>query len=145
MVTAVGEYHYSRDTEDDTLKTQRKPRSRRSSTYSRPTRPSSSVEAPQPLVLSGRTNPFQHQMFDFGIDGYVDDTWPGGLTGLGERHRAAGTDRDRPRHHPNPPWLMAVLAEDYVARRHDPRLHLVRPPLRPPDIQSQMRAIVNGS
>ena len=38
-----------------------------------------SVEAPQPLVLTGRTNPTRHQMFRSGLEDYVDDTWPGGL------------------------------------------------------------------
>jgi len=41
-----------------------------------------SVEAPQPLVLTGRTNPTRHQMFRSGLQDYVDDTWPGGLDGL---------------------------------------------------------------
>jgi hypothetical protein len=40
-----------------------------------------SVEAPQPLVLSGRTNPTRHQMFAAGLGRYVDDTWPGGTLG----------------------------------------------------------------
>jgi len=41
-----------------------------------------SLEAPQPLVLSGRTNPTRHQMFPPGLDAYIDDTWPGGLDGF---------------------------------------------------------------
>ena len=41
-----------------------------------------SVEAPQPLVLTGRTNPTRHQMFRSGLQDYVDDTWPGGLDGF---------------------------------------------------------------
>lgn len=40
-----------------------------------------SVEAPQPLVLSRRTNPTRDQMFSNGLWRYVDDTWPGGLAG----------------------------------------------------------------
>jgi hypothetical protein len=40
-----------------------------------------SIEAPQVLVLTGRTNPTQHQMFRLGLEEYVDDTWPGGLAG----------------------------------------------------------------
>jgi hypothetical protein len=42
-----------------------------------------SIEAPQPLVLTGRTNPTRHQMFRAGLEDYVDDTWPGGLDGFG--------------------------------------------------------------
>ena len=38
-----------------------------------------SLQAPQPLVLSGRRNPTRHQMFSNGLGDYVDDTWPGGL------------------------------------------------------------------
>ena len=41
-----------------------------------------SVEGPQPLVLTGRTNPTRHQMFRSGLQDYMDDTWPGGLDGF---------------------------------------------------------------
>jgi 4-amino-4-deoxy-L-arabinose transferase-like glycosyltransferase len=41
-----------------------------------------SIQAPQPLVLSGKTNPTRYQMFASGLDRYVDDTWPGGLKGF---------------------------------------------------------------
>ena len=41
-----------------------------------------SLEASQPLVLSGRTNPFRHQMFPSSLGAYIDDTWPGGLDGF---------------------------------------------------------------
>ena len=41
-----------------------------------------SVEAPQPLVLSGRTSPTRHQMFPPGLESYLDDSWPGGLDGF---------------------------------------------------------------
>jgi hypothetical protein len=41
-----------------------------------------SIQAPQPLVLSGRRNPTRMQMFGNGLDRYVDDTWPGGLAGF---------------------------------------------------------------
>jgi hypothetical protein len=41
-----------------------------------------SIEAPIPLVLTGRTNPTEHQMFRAGLQDYVDDTWPGGLDGF---------------------------------------------------------------
>ena len=71
------------------------------------------VEAPQPLVLTGRTNPYPHQMFSLGLEDYVNDTWPGGLKGLRrdmERRRptviAVGTIR--------PDWLEPILAKSYV-------------------------------
>jgi hypothetical protein len=41
-----------------------------------------SIEAPQPLVLAGRTNPTRYQMFRGGLQDYMEDTWPGGLTGF---------------------------------------------------------------
>jgi 4-amino-4-deoxy-L-arabinose transferase-like glycosyltransferase len=41
-----------------------------------------SIEAPQPLVLTGRTNPTRYQMFRSGLQDYMDDTWPGGLDGF---------------------------------------------------------------
>jgi hypothetical protein len=41
-----------------------------------------SIGAPQPLVLSGSTNPTRIQVFAHGLTRYVDDTWPGGLRGF---------------------------------------------------------------
>lgn len=40
-----------------------------------------SIEAPQPLVLTGRRNPTRYQMFTGGMEEYVDHVWPGGLEG----------------------------------------------------------------
>jgi len=40
-----------------------------------------SIEAPQPLVLTGRRNPTRYQMFTGGMENYVDHIWPGGLQG----------------------------------------------------------------
>ena len=37
-----------------------------------------SIEAPQPLVLTGRDNPTRYQMFRGGLQDYLEDTWPGG-------------------------------------------------------------------
>jgi hypothetical protein len=47
-----------------------------------------SIEAPQPLVLTGRTNPTRYQMFRGGLQDYMDDTWPGGLDAF-KRHLVA--------------------------------------------------------
>ena len=92
-----------------------------------------SIEAPQPLVLTGRTNPFPHQMFDLGLDGYVDDTWPGGLTGLGsDLDELAPTVIARGT---TAPWLDGGPGRGLLAGRHHPRLHLVRPPLSSPTWQ----------
>ena len=51
-----------------------------------------SVEAPQPLVLTGRTNPTRYQMFRSGLQDYMEDTWPGGLVGFQEDLVADGPD-----------------------------------------------------
>ena len=71
-----------------------------------------SIEAPQPLVLTGKTNWSRHQMFSLGLEDYVDDTWPGGLDGM-----AAMIKRDAPTLIAlgtlNPTWLRPVLDEDY--------------------------------
>lgn len=40
-----------------------------------------SLEAPQPLVLTGQTNPTRYQLFGNGLIDYLDDTWPGGREG----------------------------------------------------------------
>jgi len=51
-----------------------------------------SIEAPQPLVLTGRTNPTRYQMFRVGLQDYMEDTWPGGLVGFQEDLVADGPD-----------------------------------------------------
>jgi 4-amino-4-deoxy-L-arabinose transferase-like glycosyltransferase len=48
-----------------------------------------SIEAPQPLVLTRRTNPTRHQMFRSGLQDHLEDTWPGGRAGF-ERDLVAG-------------------------------------------------------
>jgi hypothetical protein len=72
-----------------------------------------SIEAPEPLVLTGSTNPTRYQMFSNGLDRYVDDTWSGGLTGfaawIGQQHPTViAVGRPEP-----PPWLSGVLATHY--------------------------------
>jgi hypothetical protein len=51
-----------------------------------------SIEAPQPLVLTRRTNPTRYQMFRSGLQDYMDDTWPGGLVGFQHDLVADGQD-----------------------------------------------------
>jgi hypothetical protein len=51
-----------------------------------------SIEAPQPLVLTRRTNPTRYQMFRSGLQDYMDDTWPGGLVGFQKDLVADGQD-----------------------------------------------------
>ena len=72
-----------------------------------------SIEAPQPLVLTGSTNPTRYQMFGNGLDRYIDDTWPGGLEGF-----AAWIGREHPTviavGRPEPPdWLSGLLDTRY--------------------------------
>jgi Dolichyl-phosphate-mannose-protein mannosyltransferase len=72
-----------------------------------------SVEAPQPLVLSGMTNPTRHQMFVDGLDRYVDDTWPGGLVGFADwvgRQDATVIAIGR---HGVPTWLRPTIRAEY--------------------------------
>ena len=73
-----------------------------------------SVQAPAPLVLSGQTNPTRHQMFSLGLDDYVDDVEPGGLSGIAE-----ALLRDRPtllvvQNDYGPSWLRPARKEAYT-------------------------------
>lgn len=73
-----------------------------------------SINAPQALVLSGKTNPIQHQMFVPGLDEYVDETWPGGVDGLDE-----WVSEERPTlitvgHGGIPDWLADTIERDYT-------------------------------
>jgi hypothetical protein len=73
-----------------------------------------SVGGPEPLVLTHRTNPIQHQMFLAGLEDYVDDTWPGGLEGLTEwvgEEQPTFIAVDHPGWYD---WLAPTLEEDYV-------------------------------
>ena len=111
VVATVGEYHFSRDPQQEWLPIQR---AEVEAVFDilPPDATIVSIEAPQPLVLTSRTNPLPHQMFSEGLDGYVDDTWPGGLTGF-----ADDIDRLKPtviaRGTTRPTWLEQVLARDY--------------------------------
>lgn len=72
-----------------------------------------SLNAPQPLVLSGRTNPTRYQMFISGLDRYVDETWPGGLHGF-----TASLLREHPQlvavGTPSRAWMRHALRDDYT-------------------------------
>ena len=73
-----------------------------------------SIEAPQPLVLSGKTNPTRHQTFSSGLNHYVDDHYPGGLRGYGDF-----VARDKPTliaigiKHGTPAWLQPTITSEY--------------------------------
>jgi len=73
-----------------------------------------SMEAPQVLVLTGRTNPTQYQMFDHGFSNYLAATYPGGLGGF-----LAWIQRTHPTYIVTKtnlvqPWFQPWLEENYV-------------------------------
>jgi hypothetical protein len=72
-----------------------------------------SINSPQALVLSGRTNPSRHQTFLRGLHDYIEDTYPGGLDAFGawvasEKPTVIALERPRP-----PEWLETALDRDY--------------------------------
>jgi hypothetical protein len=73
-----------------------------------------SMEAPQVLVLTGRTNPTPYQMFDHGFSNYLAATYPGGLGGF-----LAWIQRTHPTYIVTKtnlvqPWFQPWLEENYV-------------------------------
>jgi hypothetical protein len=73
-----------------------------------------SIEAPQSLVLSGKTNPTRLQTFSSGLNHYVEDHYPGGLRGYGDF-----VAREKPTlvaigiKHGVPSWLQPTITSDY--------------------------------
>ena len=82
---------YSLTSQDDTLREQREATEAVLTTLP-PGATITSIEAPQPLVLAGLTNPTRYQMFRSGLQDYMDDTWPGGLAGFRRDLVADGPD-----------------------------------------------------
>ena len=72
------------------------------------------MNAPQPLVLSGKRNPTRFMMFTGGLDQYMDDTWPGGL-------RQFGRDLDHGK-----PTLVAMGVPSRVWLKHAVKANYVR-------------------
>jgi hypothetical protein len=141
-VVTVGQYHYSTQNQDGWLDIQR-----REIAAAFDVLPDDatvvSVEAPQPLVLTGRTNPLPIQIFDYGMEDYVDATWPGGLVGFGEDIDelqptiiARGTTR--------PYWLEGTLAEDYWRVGTTPGLTWYVNRSVDAETQAALRAAING-
>ena len=94
-----------------------------------------SLQAPQPLVLSGRRNPTRHQMFANGLGGYVDDTWPGGLPGFQRALLDSHPDLVAIGTPGNERWRR-VMAADYVRVGRAPGwIWLARRSLGPKQIQ----------
>jgi hypothetical protein len=72
-----------------------------------------SIEAPQVLVLSGRTNINRYQEYVFTLGVYMDETWPGGRKGYGK-----WVGREEPtilavRERWVPPWLSHTVRTEY--------------------------------
>jgi len=74
-----------------------------------------SVEAPQPLVLAHQRNVSRFQLFGNGLEGYVQDTWPGGIDGYARwlvarkpTVIAVGTQSGMPS------WLPPAMGRTYV-------------------------------
>ncbi|MPZ61317.1 MAG: hypothetical protein GEU93_08475 [Propionibacteriales bacterium] len=73
-----------------------------------------SIEAPQPLVLSGRTNPSRHQIFVGPLGRYIEDTWPGGLRGYAAWIGREQTTVVALQRGPVPEWLTETLRTQYA-------------------------------
>jgi hypothetical protein len=74
-----------------------------------------SVEAPQPLVLTHQRNVSRFQLFGNGLEGYVEDTWPGGAAGYGrwlvdQRPTVIAVGQQSGM----PDWLPPAMAGSYV-------------------------------
>jgi hypothetical protein len=79
-----------------------------------------SVEAPQPLVLSGQRNASDFQMFGPGLVNYVDDVWPGGIEGYGRWIAEQGPMVIAVGRRSIPKWLVPTLEADYRSVGHAP-------------------------
>jgi len=73
-----------------------------------------SIQAPQALVMSRHRNPSSYQMFDHGFPEYVDDTFPGGLTGFVTRIQDQEPDYIVVQTGFHPRWLMPWLRQHYA-------------------------------
>ncbi|NUR06314.1 MAG: hypothetical protein HOQ22_02585 [Nocardioidaceae bacterium] len=73
-----------------------------------------SVNAPQALVLTGRTNPTRYQTFSSGLNTYVQDDYPGGLEGYARALVARRPTVVTVYGSGGPPqWLVPALEQDY--------------------------------
>lgn len=92
VATTVGmAAEYAVSTRDDTLQVQRQATADVLAQLP-PGARITSIEAPQPLVLTRRTNPTRHQMFRSGLQDHLEDTWPGGRAGFVRDLVADGPD-----------------------------------------------------
>ena len=103
-----------------------------------------SVEAPQPLVLTGRTNLTQHQMFRAGLIDYVDDSWSGGLDGYADTVSKAAPDLIAVGRYAYFAWLGPILADDYTEVGTSPGWTWWVRNGTPPDVLIRMQEAVSG-
>ena len=73
-----------------------------------------SVDAPQPLVLTGQTNASQFQVFSGGLTAYLENTWPGGRLGYGRWVAEQAPTVIAMGDAGGPGWLDPLLAESYT-------------------------------
>jgi hypothetical protein len=98
-----------------------------------------SLQAPEVLVLTRRTNPSPYQMFDHGFPDYVDATYPGGLAGY-----VRWIDRTAPTYVVTqttfrPSWLMPWLEEHYATVGSNPQFRWWVSRTVPPDVRREIR------
>ena len=74
-----------------------------------------SVEAPQVLVLSGRTSSTRYQMFAGGMSNYIDHHYPGGTEGYARWVEAEEPTVIAVHSNGDFEWLADILERDYVA------------------------------
>ncbi|MEO7843974.1 MAG: hypothetical protein ABIR82_01430 [Nocardioides sp.] len=103
-----------------------------------------SVEAPQPLVLTGRTNLTQHQMFRAGLVYYVDDSWPGGIEGYAATVSADAPDVIAVGLDAYFAWVRPILADDYTEVGTSPGWTWFVRKETPPDVLLRMQEAVSG-
>lgn len=107
-----------------------------------------SVEAPQPLVLSGLRNPSDFQMFGPGLVNHLDDVWPGGIEGYNRWIAEQAPMVIAVGRRSVPRWLAPTLDAGYRSVGHAPgwtwfvRTDLGRDRIQ--DIQQALRAIARG-
>ncbi|CAA9395800.1 MAG: hypothetical protein AVDCRST_MAG32-2617 [uncultured Nocardioides sp.] len=103
---------YSLTTRDDTLREQREAVDAVLAVLP-PDAPIVSIEAPQPLVLTSRSNPTRHQMFRGGLQDHLEDAWPGGVEGFQRDLVVEGADLVAVGEAVGPRWRESI-EPDYV-------------------------------
>jgi GNAT superfamily N-acetyltransferase len=77
-----------------------------------------SLQAPEVLALTHRTNATPYQMFDNGFSTYIDDTFPGGITGFVSWMQRYDPTYIVTQTRFRPWWLLPWLQENYAQVGH---------------------------